>query len=122
MLQRKNTACVTVFAGRAAGVGCHFKVGIIGSQHPLRGPRSEEHTSELQSQSNLGCRLLLEKQNTPATGTPLYRSIQPALTNPYSACGATTAYLDLNTTANQLVCAVGDNGRGMATLHDSKPL
>src|SRR2546427_3039015 len=27
--------------------------------------RSEEHTSELQSQSNLGCRLLLEKKNTP---------------------------------------------------------
>src|SRR5256886_12240321 len=28
------------------------------------GIRSEEHTSELQSQSNLVCRLLLEKQNT----------------------------------------------------------
>src|SRR2546430_5998695 len=27
-----------------------------------RGPRSEEHTSELQSQSNLVCRLLLEKK------------------------------------------------------------
>src|SRR2546427_8344529 len=27
----------------------------------LRGARSEEHTSELQSQSNLVCRLLLEK-------------------------------------------------------------
>src|SRR2546430_11051699 len=27
-------------------------------------PRSEEHTSELQSQSNLVCRLLLEKTNT----------------------------------------------------------
>src|SRR5688572_13940333 len=30
--------------------------------------RSEEHTSELQSQSNLVCRLLLEKKNT--TNTP----------------------------------------------------
>src|SRR2546430_17309443 len=31
--------------------------------------RSEEHTSELQSQSNLVCRLLLEKKNTlPLTG------------------------------------------------------
>src|SRR2546427_9169711 len=29
---------------------------------PLRHPRSEEHTSELQSQSNLVCRLLLEKK------------------------------------------------------------
>src|SRR2546427_11604138 len=28
----------------------------------LRGGRSEEHTSELQSQSNLVCRLLLEKK------------------------------------------------------------
>src|SRR2546430_7155245 len=28
-----------------------------------RQPRSEEHTSELQSQSNLVCRLLLEKKN-----------------------------------------------------------
>src|SRR2546430_11148067 len=27
--------------------------------------RSEEHTSELQSQSNLVCRLLLEKHSTP---------------------------------------------------------
>src|SRR2546430_3608647 len=29
-----------------------------------RGARSEEHTSELQSQSNLVCRLLLEKKKT----------------------------------------------------------
>src|SRR2546430_12926878 len=29
--------------------------------------RSEEHTSELQSQSNLVCRLLLEKKNWPET-------------------------------------------------------
>src|SRR6516165_12378290 len=33
-----------------------------------RWPRSEEHTSELQSQSNLVCRLLLEKKNK----TPMY--------------------------------------------------
>src|SRR2546430_7552348 len=38
-------------------------------------PRSEEHTSELQSQSNLVCRLLLEKKkhnvSAPAYGTRL---------------------------------------------------
>src|SRR2546430_8260931 len=34
-----------------------------------RAPRSEEHTSELQSQSNLVCRLLLEKKKRPQTGT-----------------------------------------------------
>src|SRR2546430_3886484 len=33
--------------------------------------RSEEHTSELQSQSNLVCRLLLEKKNSPPTPRPL---------------------------------------------------
>src|SRR5690606_42010716 len=31
---------------------------------PLRGDRSEEHTSELQSRENLVCRLLLEKKKT----------------------------------------------------------
>src|SRR2546430_4982530 len=36
------------------------------NHHPLFSghARSEEHTSELQSQSNLVCRLLLEKKNT----------------------------------------------------------
>src|SRR2546427_3107513 len=32
--------------------------------------RSEEHTSELQSQSNLVCRLLLEKKNEPCLVIP----------------------------------------------------
>src|SRR2546430_9502423 len=38
-------------------------------------PRSEEHTSELQSQSNLVCRLLLEKQQDPdgTVGCTRYR-------------------------------------------------
>src|SRR2546427_8073342 len=40
--------------------------------------RSEEHTSELQSQSNLVCRLLLEKKkkrspDPPAVGTPVHK-------------------------------------------------
>src|SRR3712207_8105339 len=33
------------------------------------GPRSEEHTSELQSRQYLVCRLLLAKKNNPATRT-----------------------------------------------------
>src|SRR5688572_33398460 len=47
----------------------HIRIGVIprrregllhrSRRHP---PRSEEHTSELQSQSNLVCRLLLEKK------------------------------------------------------------
>src|SRR2546430_8631558 len=36
-------------------------VGVRGGDRALR-DRSEEHTSELQSQSNLVCRLLLEKK------------------------------------------------------------
>src|SRR2546430_4024365 len=34
--------------------------------------RSEEHTSELQSQSNLVCRLLLEKKKTQARSSSSY--------------------------------------------------
>src|SRR2546430_15572008 len=37
------------------------RLGALGGD-PLAGHRSEEHTSELQSQSNLVCRLLLEKK------------------------------------------------------------
>src|SRR2546430_9491700 len=36
--------------------------------------RSEEHTSELQSQSNLVCRLLLEKKKTSVTPDSCYAS------------------------------------------------
>src|SRR2546430_3083770 len=38
-------------------------------------PRSEEHTSELQSQSNLVCRLLLEKKKKARTSPVLDASI-----------------------------------------------
>src|SRR3712207_7573609 len=34
---------------------------------PPKGPRSEEHTSELQSRQYLVCRLLLEKKNNQKT-------------------------------------------------------
>src|SRR5436309_7580020 len=36
----------------------------VPAHSPPRRPRSEEHTSELQSRENLVCRLLLEKKNT----------------------------------------------------------
>src|SRR2546430_2949254 len=38
--------------------------------------RSEEHTSELQSQSNLVCRLLLEKKKKHATHLPTWSSAE----------------------------------------------
>src|SRR5438093_7484334 len=54
-------------AGRSAGL----PIGRV--WHPARRgaePRSEEHTSELQSLTNLVCRLLLEKKNQYFAGTP----------------------------------------------------
>src|SRR2546430_12364644 len=49
--------------GTAAGSGCRAGAWRGRCTHP----RSEEHTSELQSQSNLVCRLLLEKKKTRLT-------------------------------------------------------
>src|SRR2546430_10309514 len=49
--------------GHRAGAG--LDRGEEGGQPP-QAVRSEEHTSELQSQSNLVCRLLLEKKNNNA--------------------------------------------------------
>src|SRR5688572_32590786 len=40
---------------------------VLAGRSPVAAQRSEEHTSELQSQSNLVCRLLLEKKKTTAT-------------------------------------------------------
>src|SRR2546427_3334772 len=47
--------------GHRAIVLAHVDFKLPGGTAPS--PRSEEHTSELQSQSNLVCRLLLEKKN-----------------------------------------------------------
>src|SRR2546427_5353365 len=51
--------------GRTAGVAeQHVETAhlVVHPLHETFGLRSEEHTSELQSQSNLVCRLLLEKK------------------------------------------------------------
>src|SRR2546430_8540548 len=53
-------------AFRASGDGRHFG--------GTRDARSEEHTSELQSQSNLVCRLLLEKKKQYTYISPLANS------------------------------------------------
>src|SRR2546427_8939175 len=44
-----------------------------GDRTPGREARSEEHTSELQSQSNLVCRLLLEKKKNKMTSSFSHR-------------------------------------------------
>src|SRR5688572_32839564 len=59
-----------IFAGRAAA---HIDAGAVtalgrGRSLLPAGLRSEEHTSELQSQSNLVCRLVLEKNNATNRG------------------------------------------------------
>src|SRR5688572_32002136 len=56
--------------GATAGPVCPVRTGANPPLEAWRGglerDRSEEHTSELQSQSNLVCRLLLEKKNGKA--------------------------------------------------------
>src|SRR5690606_40267755 len=42
---------------------CHAVGPVASIARPRSAPRSEEHTSELQSRENLVCRLLLEKKN-----------------------------------------------------------
>src|SRR5690242_20103340 len=44
--------------------GIHGRKLVLVREDDLCKPRSEEHTSELQSHVNLVCRLLLEKKNT----------------------------------------------------------
>src|SRR2546430_10834698 len=54
----------TLFRSRdvATALRAHAILRPVAAERPAAGPRSEEHTSELQSQSNLVCRLLLEKK------------------------------------------------------------
>src|SRR5688572_31689480 len=48
-----------------SGVRVDLIFGLLPFEEEINPHRSEEHTSELQSQSNLVCRLLLEKKNLP---------------------------------------------------------
>src|SRR5688572_30883181 len=82
----RNRLCVrkvvdVVHAGHARHAS---QDGVVRARDPVQhlghghrhGERSEEHTSELQSQSNLVCRLLLEKKNkknNSDTTTKTYR-------------------------------------------------
>src|SRR5688572_31638979 len=58
--------------GDPGASGTRHRLRAAGRAAPGSARRSEEHTSELQSQSNLVCRLLLEKKKlTPAQATAL---------------------------------------------------
>src|SRR2546430_7167989 len=71
-LQASYTFTGTVplyFVGTLVGKTMMLELGPVLAGLALAGRRSEEHTSELQSQSNLVCRLLLEKKySSPADG------------------------------------------------------
>src|SRR2546427_5348449 len=63
--QQPALGAITVCMPAASSTRAVAKLmrGIMaGCTHPASSSRSEEHTSELQSQSNLVCRLLLEKK------------------------------------------------------------
>src|SRR2546430_7587654 len=55
--------CLARLSKRCLASTAHGNRGVTSGGVP--GRRSEEHTSELQSQSNLVCRLLLEKKKKP---------------------------------------------------------
>src|SRR5262249_59241482 len=60
-------AILDEFLGGPAGA----RPALAGAAFGMAGPvRSEEHTSELQSLTNLVCRLLLEKKKTDSSSTP----------------------------------------------------
>src|SRR2546430_11048569 len=71
-LFRSKTSCIlhSAFCIRRGAVANEHTDEV--QRHPLR---SEEHTSELQSQSNLVCRLLLEK--TTQTALPITSAAAP---------------------------------------------
>src|SRR2546430_6431424 len=60
------------------------RIGLLVGSLMVLGSRSEEHTSELQSQSNLVCRLLLEKKKLQTTcGIEIVHSIQLTQVQPH---------------------------------------
>src|SRR5438874_7135202 len=54
----------------------------VGRSGPPSPPRSEEHTSELQSRRDLVCRLLLEKKKTTAANVLPLSPTQPTSSTP----------------------------------------
>src|SRR6266566_204688 len=109
----------TLFRSRPAGPRRRRRGG--GRGRPARRPRSEEHTSELQSPCNLVCRLLLEKKKPNVDIRPLvevvYRSEFPLdfaslLANPIELHPLATFFF--NDTATTEIYTL--------SLHDALPI
>src|SRR3712207_8072741 len=73
---------IPTFLGRETGpsarrAGAHHETGSFGPNRFKKfiGPRSEEHTSELQSRQYLVCRLLLEKKKKTSISLHVTHSI-----------------------------------------------
>src|SRR5438034_7416518 len=72
---------------RRAGVHCRQGCRNTRRRTRERARRSEEHTSELQSHSDLVCRLLLEKKNkqvSSATGIVMFTTTSPTCHGVYT--------------------------------------
>src|SRR3989475_4720338 len=95
--ERGSRAHVGVVAqGARRGERVHVGERLV-EHHEIgwRGVRSEEHTSELQSQSNLVCRLLLEKKKKArATTKPPTRPARKASSKPPQAATTWTGSWD----------------------------
>src|SRR2546427_4022594 len=70
------TAAKLTPGGACTSTGLDWLVVVPSPSWPK--PRSEEHTSELQSQSNLVCRLLLEKKKENQQATKEFQVQIPA--------------------------------------------
>src|SRR2546428_887635 len=68
-------------AGRAPPPACRVR-GSRPWRPPERDTRSEEHTSELQSRSDLVCRLLLEKKKTRSDHLANIATLRPHIAPP----------------------------------------
>src|SRR2546430_5553145 len=72
----QDVAALGSFAHQLVAAVTHGRVddGVEGVERRLITHRSEEHTSELQSQSNLVCRLLLEKKKKKHEQCTIHRN------------------------------------------------
>src|SRR2546427_5713412 len=66
-LSKNSTLCSNTIRGLI--VDSSKGAAVCKKSQNIKSKRSEEHTSELQSQSNLVCRLLLEKKKKQNTST-----------------------------------------------------